>query len=72
MNKPLPPSLPPAATGLPTHRKTGSQAASTDHVEPPLVSSRKLMNDSGVLLIEHEGVTYRLQATRLGKLILTK
>ena len=36
------------------------------------VSSRALLGDAASLVIDHEGVSYVLRATRLGKLILTK
>ncbi len=36
------------------------------------VSSRALLGQSTSLVIDHEGVSYVLRATRLGKLILTK
>ncbi len=35
-------------------------------------TSRALFGEARVLLIEHEGETYALRRTRLGKLILTK
>lgn len=36
------------------------------------VNSRSLLGDQTCLHIEHEGLSYVLRATRLGKLILTK
>lgn len=36
------------------------------------ISSRALLGEANSLLIDHEGVSYVLRATRLGKLILTK
>ena len=36
------------------------------------ISSRALLADASSLVIDHEGVSYVLRATRLGKLILTK
>lgn len=36
------------------------------------ISSRALLGRSSSLIIDHEGVSYVLRATRLGKLILTK
>lgn len=36
------------------------------------ISSRALLGQSNSLVIDHEGVSYVLRATRLGKLILTK
>ncbi len=39
---------------------------------PPLVASEELLQGHKAIEISHNGVLYRLQATRLGKLILTK
>ena len=39
--------------------------------EPKIVESEVLLDPRGELLIRHEGRIYRLQRTRLGKLILT-
>jgi len=39
---------------------------------PRRVASRELFGESAVVLIEHQGETYSLRRTRLGKLILTK
>ncbi|WP_323030582.1 hemin uptake protein HemP [Brachymonas denitrificans] len=39
---------------------------------PPAFSSSELMQGHRTIAIRHNGVTYRLQATRQGKLILTK
>ena len=36
------------------------------------VASERLFDGRDLVLIEHEGATYRLRKTRLGKLILTK
>ena len=36
------------------------------------ISSRALLGQGNSLVIDHEGVSYVLRATRLGKLILTK
>ncbi|MDD3937922.1 hemin uptake protein HemP [Rhodoferax sp.] len=49
--------------GLPTSQTNPSE---------PWVDSKNLLGDQGVVLIRHEGLTYRLQATRFGKLLLTK
>ena len=38
----------------------------------PRLDSRALFGDAAVVLIDHEGETYALRRTRLGKLILTK
>jgi len=39
---------------------------------PPLWNSEALFQGRTTVEISHNGVLYRLQATRLGKLILTK
>jgi len=38
----------------------------------PLLDSRDLLGGARLVEISHNGEIYRLQATRLGKLILTK
>ena len=39
---------------------------------PPLLESRQLLQGHRAVEIHHNGELYRLQATRTGKLILTK
>jgi hemin uptake protein HemP len=39
---------------------------------PPVLSSADLLRGGKMVEIRHNGEVYRLQATRLGKLILTK
>lgn len=39
---------------------------------PPLVDSQELLQGGRQVEIQHNGELYRLQATRSGKLILTK
>lgn len=39
---------------------------------PPLLESEDILRGHKAVEISHNGVLYRLQATRLGKLILTK
>jgi hemin uptake protein HemP len=48
--------------------------ASADNATPDrvTVASDRLFDGADMVLIEHEGATYRLRKTRLGKLILTK
>lgn len=46
--------------------------ASAPEPAPPRISSAELLRGQRVIEIEHEGQRYRLQATRQGKLILTK
>ncbi len=56
------------------------QAATAPAAKPPRapgdtarrISSRALLGENASLVIDHEGVSYVLRATRLGKLILTK
>ena len=55
-----------AATGV------GARAPNPPSVPPPRLDSDALFGHSDVVLIAHAGETYRLQRTRLGKLILTK
>ncbi len=43
-----------------------------ERTDAPLVESDLLLQGQREIRIAHNGVTYRLQATRLGKLILTK
>lgn len=43
-----------------------------DRADAPLFDSDLLLQGQREIRIAHNGVTYRLQATRLGKLILTK
>lgn len=55
-------------------REDGPDAAPTPQAQarPPVVHSTALMAGHRAIEIDHHGVLYRLQATRLGKLILTK
>jgi hemin uptake protein HemP len=50
--------------------------ASPDHTAPkpagPALDSADILRGQKTVEISHNGATYRLQATRLGKLILTK
>jgi len=47
-------------------------AQAVEPLRPPLVPSEDLLRGHRAIEISHNGVLYRLQATRLGKLILTK
>jgi hemin uptake protein HemP len=38
----------------------------------PAIASEELLKGQSIVTIEHKGVSYRLQETRAGKLILTK
>jgi hemin uptake protein HemP len=63
----------PAPTPLPSPGACGKPAESgADVARPPLLSSDELLRGHKAIEISHNGVLYRLQATRLGKLILTK
>ena len=61
-----PATNPSAANANCTRRGTGNAAHT-----PPLTSAA-LLQGHAVVHIEHNGSVYRLQATRQGKLILTK
>ncbi len=58
------------------HAPFGGQRASRQsspaQAENVSVDSRNLLQGQKVVTIAHNGVLYRLQATKLGKLILTK
>ena len=41
-------------------------------VSPDSISSTDILRGQKTIAINHNGFTYKLQATRLGKLILTK
>ena len=49
-----------------------SPAQPPDPADGPALSSQSLMQGRSAISITHNGTVYRLQATRLGKLILTK
>ena len=51
-------------------RETLHHRSSVTH--PPRFRSEDLLRGQREVLIEHDGVEYRLRHTRLGKLILTK
>lgn len=40
--------------------------------DSPVLESADILRGQKTIAIHHNGATYRLQATRLGKLILTK
>jgi hemin uptake protein HemP len=50
----------------------GSSALAPEFIRPAPISSEELLRGRRLLEIAHNGEVYRLQATRLGKLILTK
>jgi len=57
----------PARTPVRTETATGNQDGSA-----AMVNSTEILRGQKAVEINHNGSTYRLQATRLGKLILTK
>jgi hemin uptake protein HemP len=54
------------------HRSSSTQAQSTFESDAPPVHSDSLLRGQKVVEIVHNGSLYKLQATKLGKLILTK
>ncbi len=56
--------------GLPAH--TMNESAKTRMQTSASMHSAELLRGQKAVEIVHNGSTYRLQATRLGKLILTK
>ncbi|HSV46974.1 MAG TPA: hemin uptake protein HemP [Ramlibacter sp.] len=53
-------------------REAARPAGGATLARPPLLDSGDLLRGHAAVEISHNGVLYRLQATRLGKLILTK
>jgi hemin uptake protein HemP len=51
---------------------SGDGDASPPGTERPVMNSADILRGQKTVEISHNGATYRLQATRLGKLILTK
>jgi len=62
------------ANAVPDHVPTDSQPdpARSDVLRPAPLASEQLLQGRRMVEIAHNGEIYRLQATRLGKLILTK
>ncbi len=58
-----------ARTAVHSEAASGANTASTP---PGCVNSTEILRGQKAVEINHNGSTYRLQATRLGKLILTK
>ena len=50
----------------------GGTGQGTPHVRTPCLQSNALLQGHSSVSIQHNGAIYRLQATKLGKLILTK
>ena len=75
-------ALPPSQTlslrsrpGVPASNQSGmgsSDGENTEGLTSACVNSTDLLRGQKAVEIHHNGSTYRLQATRLGKLILTK
>jgi hemin uptake protein HemP len=61
-----------SSTHQPLARIRTCEASAKDALTPASVESQTLLQGRKTLLISHGGAVYRLQATRLGKLILTK
>ena len=59
------------AMPLPTLQRTPTLPARLDAAQTSL-SSTEILRGQKAVEIQHNGLTYKLQATRLGKLILTK
>ena len=61
-----------AANAFGAHRSTQSISPTHAFANEASVDSHSLLQGDKVVTIAHNGVLYRLQATKLGKLILTK
>ncbi|MEM5344711.1 hemin uptake protein HemP [Paraburkholderia azotifigens] len=61
-----------SATTAPAERQTGGNAAQTAESSDRVLRSDALLQGRSHVSIVHNGETYQLRATRLGKLILTK
>ncbi len=82
MTTAMPPHLSPAALKLVSAPESGSASSSTSislsncpapaGIPCSCLDSTDLLRGQKAVEISHNGSTYRLQATRLGKLILTK
>ena len=63
----------PAPSAAPAHSQALPKALPESATGvPPAFTSSELMQGHRTIAIRHNGITYRLQATRQGKLILTK
>ncbi len=65
------PSFNPASGENANSALQGLRAAPSGH-QVPSVESRDLLKGQKAVEIQHNGSVYRLQSTKLGKLILTK
>ncbi len=69
----MPQAIPESGQAQPTDHPAALRAAAVPPgARPPVVDSAWLLQGHPAVEIVHQGVIYRLQATRLGKLILTK
>jgi len=65
-------ALPPARSDAPGATASLPKTGSECHAPGCALSSIELLKGQKTVAITHNGLIYRLQATRLGKLILTK
>ncbi len=66
-------AMPPGLASAPDWQAVPQPAQPpADLAAPPTLSSQELMQGRKTVTISHNGTEYRLQATRQGKLILTK
>ncbi|WP_309678738.1 hemin uptake protein HemP [Polaromonas sp.] len=56
----------------PSGERAGPDSAPAAGAQAASLSSAEILRGHKAVEIRHNGLTYRLQATRLGKLILTK
>ena len=63
---------PTLAQTLPQTQQSADPTAAAAGLQAPMLESATLFRGHQAIVISHNGVLYRLQATRLGKLILTK
>ncbi|MDB5744481.1 MAG: hypothetical protein JWR68_2796 [Polaromonas sp.] len=62
----------PFASQGPFHAENDDPCASPRGLRPGCMNSTEILRGHKAVEIHHNGLTYRLQTTRLGKLILTK
>ena len=65
-------SLPARSSARTAVQAGAASGAGSATIAPGCVSSTDILRGQKAVEISHNGATYRLQATRLGKLILTK
>lgn len=65
-------TMTPAPLLRPAAAQQGASLAATDGAASAAVDSSALLQGQKTVAISHNGAVYRLQTTRLGKLILTK